>query len=539
MVKKAKRGIGARGIRTGVQVFFFTLVAFIVTMNGLVEHGILKSFPGIASLHAICPFGGVVTFWDLFTSGSIIKKVHESSVVLALAGILLAILFGPVICGWVCPFGSVQEWLGKLGKRLFTKRYNNLLPSRLDKVLRYLRYAVLAWVIWATASAGKLVFQDVDPYYALFNFWTGEVAIAAFAILGVVLLLSLLVERPFCKYACPYGAFQGIFNLFRVFGIKRNPATCISCKACSRACPMNIDVMAKQTVRDHQCISCLECTSETACPKEETVELAAGRFPVEGKGRQLRVRHLALGILTLAAIFGSVALSSALGYWKVTSSKVPVSIKTGEFAGEADPADIRGSYSWADVASAFGIPRDELMAAFGAKDPGVRVSSLEDIYLGKLPAGTEIGTGSVRYFVALYTGLPMELEEGTLLPQAAIPILQARGKASAERIAEAAAHAFDTSAILEGAAAAPAAASVAPAATVSPSAPAEEAAFTPLAITGKTSFGDLAKAGYDMASVEGIVGSLGRDGDGLREYCEAKGIEFSTVKAALEAMGGN
>lgn len=276
--KAMKRG-RVRKLRLAVQIAFLILVLAIVTLNALVERGILASFPGAASLHAICPFGGVVTFYDLLASGTIVKKVHESSVVLGLAGVFLALLFGPVICGWVCPFGSVQEWLGKLGRKILKKRYNNLLPPRLDKVLRYLRYAVLAWVLWATASAGKLVFQDVDPYYALFNFWTGEVTVAAFAILGLTLLLSLAVERPFCKYACPYGAFQGIFNLFRVFGIKRNPATCISCKACSRACPMNIDVMAKKTVRDHQCISCLECSSEAACPVASTVELAAGAYP--------------------------------------------------------------------------------------------------------------------------------------------------------------------------------------------------------------------------------------------------------------------
>ena len=50
------------------------------------------------------------------------------------------------------------------------------------------------------------------------------------------------VERPFCKYACPYGAVLGVFNLFRIFGIKRRKSSCISCKACDKACPMNIDV---------------------------------------------------------------------------------------------------------------------------------------------------------------------------------------------------------------------------------------------------------------------------------------------------------
>jgi len=86
--------------------------------------------------------------------------------------------------------------------------------------------------------------------------------------------LSLFVERPWCKYACPYGAVLGLTNLFRVFGIRRNEATCKADGACSIMCPMNIPVDSKTVVRDHQCISCLECTSEAVCPVAKTVQFS-------------------------------------------------------------------------------------------------------------------------------------------------------------------------------------------------------------------------------------------------------------------------
>ena len=92
----------------------------------------------------------------------------------------------------------------------------------------------------------------------------------------MTLLLSLFVERPWCKYACPYGAVLGITNLFRVFQIRRVEATCKADGACSILCPMNIPVDAVKTVRDHQCISCLECTSEAICPVAKTVVFNAG-----------------------------------------------------------------------------------------------------------------------------------------------------------------------------------------------------------------------------------------------------------------------
>ena len=70
--------------------------------------------------------------------------------------------------------------------------------------------------------------------------------------------------------------FQGIFNLFRVASLRRNAETCIDCKACDKACPMNIEVSKLSVVRNHQCISCMECTSSAHCPVPATVDFVIG-----------------------------------------------------------------------------------------------------------------------------------------------------------------------------------------------------------------------------------------------------------------------
>lgn len=269
-------------IRSYIQIFFFLLIAAIAVNHGLEESGQGIPFLSAASLHALCPFGGVVTLFQTITKGTFVQKIHESALVMLYAVIALAVLFGPVFCGWVCPLGTLQEWIGKLGKRIFKKRYNRFMPISIDSKLRYLRYLVLALVVYVTAKSGVLLFVNVDPYYALFNFWTGDVALPALAILVLTMGGALFVERPWCKYACPFGAFLGIFNLFRIFKIKRESSTCIDCGACGRACPMNIEVDKKKVVRDHQCISCLVCTSEGACPVPETVELKTGGVLNEG-----------------------------------------------------------------------------------------------------------------------------------------------------------------------------------------------------------------------------------------------------------------
>ncbi len=262
-------------IRKVVQWFFFVLIALIAVNHGLAESGGL-TIPLLAnaSLHAVCPFGGVVSLYQFAAVGTFVQKIHQSSFVLMALAFLLAVLFGPVFCGWVCPLGTIQEFVSRFGRKRFKRRFNHFVPARLDQALRYLRYGVLAWVLYMTAVTGKLVFSEYDPYFALFNFWTSEVSLLGLAILGVTLGLSFFVERPWCKYACPYGALLGLTNLLRVFGIRRNERTCKADGACSILCPMNIPVDRVKVVRDHQCISCLECTSEAVCPVADTVRFA-------------------------------------------------------------------------------------------------------------------------------------------------------------------------------------------------------------------------------------------------------------------------
>lgn len=272
-------------LRRIVQVAFFVIVAAIAINHSLESTGNNIAVLSTASLHAICPFGGVVSIYEYASQGTFTKKIHESSFILMIIAFLLALLVGPAFCGWICPMGTIQEWFGRLGDRLFGKRRRKwklrFLPYRVDKWLRYLRYGVLVWVLYVTARSGKLLFADYDPYYALFNFWSGEVALSGLIVLAVILLLSLFVERPFCKYACPYGAVLGLFNFVRIFKIRRNPTSCIDCGACTKNCPMDIPVDKAITVYDHQCISCLDCTSENACPVADTVELSTVSIKTE------------------------------------------------------------------------------------------------------------------------------------------------------------------------------------------------------------------------------------------------------------------
>ncbi len=309
-----------RTIRRIVQVFFFLLIGLIAINKTLIEAGSTGiPFLSEGSLHALCPFGGVVTLYSLFSFGTLIHKIHVSSLVIMGLIFLLALLFGPVFCGWVCPLGSLQEWTGKIGRRIFKKRYNNFIPKMPDRILRYFRYVLLFLVLYVTARSGQLLFSNIDPYHALFQFWTGEVAPTALLVLALTLFGSLFIERPWCKYACPYGAILGIFNKFRIFKIRRNPKTCISCHKCDQACPMNIDICKTDKVTSLQCISCFECTSELQCPISDSLKMqTSDKF-----GKPLAIKMSIMAVLIFTIIFGGIATSKALGIWSTAQDRKP------------------------------------------------------------------------------------------------------------------------------------------------------------------------------------------------------------------------
>lgn len=255
--KKSKLPLFRNIVQLSVFVFLFT-----------------GSVLGVYEAHKVCPFGGVETAYTLVTTGEYVQKVHPSSMVLLILGLAVTLLFGAVFCGFICPLGTLQEFIGKIGKKAFPKFHNKNIPDKLDKTLRFFRYVILGVIIYLTTAVGKLVFQGYDPFYAVMNVFSDEVSAAAFVILGIILILSLFIERPFCKYACPFGAVLGIVSLLSVFKIQRNKKTCINCGLCDKNCPMNIEISSMKTVKNHQCIGCFTCTSGVSCPVSNTVYLA-------------------------------------------------------------------------------------------------------------------------------------------------------------------------------------------------------------------------------------------------------------------------
>ena len=162
----------------------------------------------------------------------------------------------------------------------------------------------------------------------------------------------------------------------------------------------------------------------------------------------MKMKSHALGLTVLIVLFGGILLTSALNLWKTESEKVPVALSQGEATGEYNPDDIRGSYSFGEISELFGIPLENLSSAF-MLPPDVEPSTfqnkeLEEMY-GEIDGEAEIGNGSVKLFVALYTGLPFEIDEDIYLPRQAVIILKEQGNLTAEEIEYLEAHTFELS----------------------------------------------------------------------------------------------
>lgn len=151
----------SRRYRYILQIFFFVFIGMLAVNHVLSESNvtIFPFLPNI-SLHAVCPFGGVASIISLITAGTLVQKLQLSTLVISALVLLLTLIFGSVFCSFVCPLGTIQEWFGKLGRKIFKRRYNTFIPQKLHNVLKYFRYVVLILTVILTFNAGRLIFAS-------------------------------------------------------------------------------------------------------------------------------------------------------------------------------------------------------------------------------------------------------------------------------------------------------------------------------------------------------------------------------------------
>lgn len=269
----------------------------------------------------------------------------DKSTLFYVGGILLlyAILFGRMICGWLCPFGLVQELLHKLPTPKLKK-------SPVTRLLSFFKYVILVFFVGIVpityalrnvplpafckyicpagtleGGIGLLSNKVNESYFSML----GPLFTWKFALMVAILIGCVFVFRLFCRFLCPLGALYGLFNKISFFGIRLDESKCTHCGLCQAKCKADI-----RKPGDMECISCGECVD--VCPTKAISWKGPKVLTTTPKNKKLRI---ATRLIALVALLGILA-GAAVYFWKQeepsapTTSTQPDDLPRGNQAGD-------------------------------------------------------------------------------------------------------------------------------------------------------------------------------------------------------------
>ena len=291
-------------------------------VTGNIYQGKTKSFcaPGINCYSCpgavgACPLGSL--------QGSFSA---DRSTIYYVCGILLlySILFGRMICGWLCPFGLVQELVFKIKTPKVKK-------SPVTRILSYFKYVVLVFFVFivpilyafrdtplpafckyicpaGTLEGGIGLLSNAvnESYFSML----GPLFTWKFALMVSIIVGSVFIFRLFCRFICPLGALYGLFNKFSFFGIKLDNSQCINCGQCQTHCKVDI-----HHVGDQECISCGECID--VCPTN-AISWKGGKILLKpnetGDSAKTKKKKLVTRIISAVLMLG-ILIGAVVYYW--------------------------------------------------------------------------------------------------------------------------------------------------------------------------------------------------------------------------------
>jgi ferredoxin/copper chaperone CopZ len=269
-----------------------------------------------ADFESYCPFGGLASLGSKLSQGTMSCNMSEVQVMLGIGLLIGVVLIGKLFCSYICPIGSVTEWLGKIGEKL---KIRIEIPKKIDRPLRSLKYFILFAALYFTMTSSELFCKEFDPYFASVNLFDNTDIALYFAIPAFVLtVLGAVFLRLFwCKYLCPLSALSNIFLnvvpagaviiLFIIINalgaelsyiylvaalilvglvtelgfmrsflmpapkIVRNESTCTDCSFCDDKCPQGIQISKYAKVNHVDCNLCTDCVYY--CPVKNSLSI--------------------------------------------------------------------------------------------------------------------------------------------------------------------------------------------------------------------------------------------------------------------------
>ena len=179
-----------------------------------------------------------------------------TAMVLFLGVLILTYFQGKVFCGWICYLGAIQEFL-------YIGKFKILQTEKAQKIMRIIRYILLAAILIQLIITHSIEWSKIGPFKVIFNLYSPN--LTGYILLGILLLSSLFIHRPFCKMACPAGLIFGWITKIpgaSVLGIDNT--TCAGCKTCNTSCQINAITRENKTshLDNQECIMCGECMDD-------------------------------------------------------------------------------------------------------------------------------------------------------------------------------------------------------------------------------------------------------------------------------------
>ena len=318
-------------VRRGYQAAFLLLNfwlggSFYFWVRGL-EAGTAAAVDPPPGIDGWLPIAGLMNLKYFLLSGRV-PAIHPAAMFLLITFLAMSFLLRKAFCSWLCPIGTISEYLGRLGKKLFKR--NLRIWRWLDIPLRGLKYLLLGFFVWAISSmSAEAIAGFMQSDYGLvagvkmLNFFRFIGGTGLF-VLGILVLASVFVQNFWCRYLCPYGALLGFASLLSPLRIRREPEPCIDCSKCAKVCPSNLPVDQLITVKSAECTGCLECVA--ICPAEGALHLALPQISMPvlqaSKGAR-RVPSWAMAAGVAVLFFGMVGYAKAVGFW---DSHIPAAV---------------------------------------------------------------------------------------------------------------------------------------------------------------------------------------------------------------------
>ncbi|HHR5886444.1 TPA: 4Fe-4S binding protein [Providencia alcalifaciens] len=275
--------------------------------------GMTFYLPRPSGIEGWLPIAGLMNLKYTIEMGGL-PPIHAASMFLLASFIIISLLLKKAFCSWMCPIGTISEYTGKIGQKLF--RFQIKVPKWLDIPLRGLKYLLLVFFLYISLSmpAQMIQYFMMSPYGIIIDVkmldFFRYISSASLITVCVLVVISLFIRNAWCRYLCPYGALLGLFSLFSPFKIHRNAESCIDCGKCAKNCPSRIPVDQLIKVRTVECTGCMTCVE--SCPVASTLTFSL-HTPTQKHQRSLS--GVLMAVLTLSILFLMIGVAVYMGVW--------------------------------------------------------------------------------------------------------------------------------------------------------------------------------------------------------------------------------